>query len=324
MRSGKDIHFDAPVTEEFLHNIEEILIPQLCAHDPKLYCSKIFADVDSTALDKGHAVATGMSCGVDSFYTTSLYLNSKYNSMNLTHLYCGNYLYGNDNIIFERAAMAAKDIGLPLISTATNINEALRLPHLYTHFFKMMFGVLALRKLFKTYYYSTAHDFSHFDLKKSSTQDTAVFELLLLYVFSCSDFQLVTGGAKSERLEKTRAISNFPPARKHLNVCLDPHEKVNCGRCGKCRRTLLMLDYLGTLDSFQSVFNIENYLNDRLESFVYLSHQKDTPVMGGVYECFEISEPTLIQQANDIVAAARRGDKAARDRVNRSLNPALK
>ncbi len=324
MRSEKDIHFEAPITEEFLHNIEEVLIPQLCAHDHRLYRPQIFADTDSTVLENGGAVATGMSCGVDSFYTASLYLDSKYHSMNLTHLYCGNYLYGNDNVIFERAATVAQEIGLPLIRTATNINEALRLPHLYTHFFKMMFGVLALRKLFKTYYYSTAHDFSHFDLEKNSTQDTAVFELLLLYVFNCRDFQLATGGAKSERLEKTRAISDLAPARKYLNVCLNPHNKINCGRCGKCRRTLLMLDYLGKLANFRSVFNIDEYVADRFESFVYLSHQKDTPVLAGVYAGFEARELNLIRKADEIVAAAKEGDKIARARVNRCLNPSFK
>ncbi|MDH0115885.1 hypothetical protein N7379_15465 [Rhizobium pusense] len=324
MRSGKDLTFEAPITEEFLHNIEEVLIPHLCAHDPRLYETKIIADTDAAPLKNGGAIATGMSCGVDSFYTASLYYQSKYKAMNLTHLYCGNYLYGNDNLVFKRAQETADEMGLPLVRTATNINEELRLPHLYTHFFKIMFGVLALKKLFSTYYYSTAYDFSHFTLKDNSTNDTAALELLLLYVFTGSDLRIATGGAKSERLDKTRGIVDFPAARKFLNVCLDPHAEVNCGRCGKCRRTLLMLDYLGKLENFRGVFDLDEYQRTRLDSFIYLCSQKDTPIMSEVYHCFEVEEPALIRDATEIVEMAKLGNQEAKLRVNRSLNPAIK
>lgn len=297
MRTEKDIICEAPVSEQFLHNINEILIPQLCAHDSRLYKSTIIADSDSSILMCGNAVATGMSCGVDSFYTASLYINSKFPSMNLTHLYCGNYLYGNDGPIYERAELTANELELPLIRTATNINETLRLPHLYTHFYKTMFGVLALRKLFRTYYYSTAEDFSHFDLKDNSVRDTSKFELLLLYAFSCADFQVMTGGAKSERLEKTRGICTLSAAQNFLNVCLHPEKEKNCGRCGKCMRTLLMLDMLDSVEMFAAVFDIEDYQRNRLDSFIYLAEQKNSSMLSDVYKFFMQSEPELVKQA---------------------------
>jgi hypothetical protein len=274
MRSGKDIVCEAPVTEQFLHNLNEILIPQLCTHDSRLYRTQVIAAGDSSILLCGNAVATGMSCGVDSFYTASLYLDSKLKSMNLTHLYTGNYLYGNDSKIYQRAELAAEDLGLPLVRTSTNISEALNLPHLYTHFFKTMFGVLALRKLFRIYYYSTTEDFSYFNLKGNGTNDTAMIELLLLYTFSCSDFQVVTGGVKNERLEKTVAICKLPAAKNNLNFFLYPEVEKNCGKCAKCMRTLLMLDMLNSLDLFQTVFDIDEYHRTRLDSFVYLVQEK--------------------------------------------------
>ena len=301
IRTGKDIVCEAPVTEQFLHNLNEILIPQLCIHDERLYHTKIFADSDSSILICGNAVATGISCGVDSFYTVSLYMASNFKTMNLTHLYCGNYLYGNHGLIYERAKSASQDLNLPLIRTATNINEALNLPHLYTHFFKTMFGVLGLRKMFRIYYYSTAEDFSHFQLKDNSIRDTAETELLLLYVFTCTDFQLVTGGAKSERLEKTKAISEFAVAKKYLNVCLYPEKEINCGKCEKCRRTLLMLDMHNALDLFRNVFNIDDYHQDRLNSFVYLITQKNSIMLSEVYKHYLKAEPLLIKQAENIV-----------------------
>jgi hypothetical protein len=296
MRSGKDIICEAPVTEQFLHNLNEILIPQLCAHDPRLYRTQVIAAGDSSLLFSANAVATGMSCGVDSFYTVSLYLSSKFKSMNLTHLYTGNYLYGNESKVYERAELAAEDLGLPLVQTKTNISS-LRLPHLHTHFFKTMFGVLALRKLFRIYYYSSAADFSHFTLKGNATNDTAMIELLLLYAFSCSDFQVVTGGAKTERVEKTAAICSLPTAKKLLNVCLFPGNTQNCGKCGKCMRTLLMLDMLNSLDLFRAVFDIDEYRRARLENFVYLVQKKKSMMLAAVYKHFLRTEPLLMKQA---------------------------
>ena len=305
MRTKKDIVCELPVTEQFLHNLTEILIPQLCEHDARLHAVNIQARGESRALLRGNAVATGMSCGVDSLYTANLYLQSQFESMRLTHLYAGNYLYGNDNAIHRRAHMVAGELNLPLVTTATNINEELRLPHLYTHFFKTMFGVLAIRKMFRSYYYSSAEDISHFNIKGSGTSDTAIFELLLLYCFSCWDFQIIPGGVKSERLEKTRAIAGWIVAHKFLNVCLYPSDQINCGKCAKCMRTLLMLDMIGSLDAFTAVFDIEEYRRTRLESFVYLAQEKNSIMLSQVYLHFMDTEPALVREAEKSLEKAR-------------------
>ena len=304
MRSGKDIQCETPVSEQFLHNLNEILVPNLCAGDSRLYRSKIIAPTDSTSLIAGNAVATGMSCGVDSFYSTNFYLSSSYNSLTLTHLYCGNYLYGNEGPIFERAASAAYDLGLPLIQTATNISEFIRLPHLYIHFFKTMFGVLSLRKLFKTYFYSSAEDFVSFNLKNNSTSGTAGFELILLYTFSSPDFQVLSGGGGSTRLDKTKAISEFETAQKFLNVCLYPNNKKNCGKCGKCLRTLFMLDMIGALNSFNNVFDIDDYNKNRCEYFGYLIKQKNSKMLSSVYEYFLKNDANLMKEAEKLLLSS--------------------
>ncbi|MCJ2020527.1 hypothetical protein MKK84_24375 [Methylobacterium sp. E-065] len=302
MRSRKNVICKAPISEQFLHNLNEILIPQLCTHDSRLHQTQISANSDPAILFCGNAVATGMSCGVDSFYTVCLYKDSEYKSLKLTHLYTGNYLYGNAGPIYERAQSAAQDLGLSLICTGTNINEALDLPHLYTHFFKTLFGVLALRKLFRIYFYSTARDFGQFSLNQNSTNDTAKIELLLLQSFSCSDFQVITGGVKSERIEKTRAVCELEVAQKFLNVCLYPARETNCGKCAKCKRTLVTIDMMGKLDNFKAVFDIEQYLNNRLENFVYLTQQKDDVMLSEVYKHFCRTEPEIMREAQEITS----------------------
>lgn len=301
MRAGKDIVSNGAVTEHFAHNLKEILIPQLSAHDHRLYETKISATLESAALPSGDAVATGMSCGVDSLYTTYLYSSSEYKSINLTHLYCGNYIYGNDGPIYERAKLVSDKLNLPLVATKTNLNEVFSIPHVYTHFYKTMFGVLSLRKLFKSYLYSSAEDFSHFKITDNAIRDTAQFELLLLYSFSCPDFQVITGGGRSERLEKTAAICDFDVARDFLNVCLYPNNERNCGNCAKCMRTLLMIDMLGKLDEFSKVFDIENYIENRIESFVYLYKLRKSTMLSKVYDHFSKKEPQLLKEAEKIV-----------------------
>ncbi len=301
MRAGKDIESDAPVTEHFAHNLQEILIPQLSTHDHRLHETKISATLESYTLPSGSAISTGMSCGVDSLYTTHLYLNPKYDSIKLTHLYCGNYIYGNDGPIYERAKSVSDKLNLPLVATKTNVNEIFSLPHVYTHFYKTMFGVLSLKKLFNTYLYSSAEDFSHFTITDNAIRDTAQYELLLLYTFSTPDFQVITGGGRSERLEKTDAICDFDVAKEFLNVCLYPNKERNCGKCAKCMRTLLMIDMLDKLEDFSKVFDIKDYKENRIDSFVYLVKLKKSIMLSRVYDYFSKTEPRLIEDAEKIV-----------------------
>ena len=115
MRIGKNIICQAPITEQFLHNLNEILIPLLCKGDSKLFNSKIIANSDSSKLISENGIATAMSCGVDSLYSALMYLNSSFTSMNLTHLYVGNYLYGNKGAIYDRADSVAKNLNLKLL-----------------------------------------------------------------------------------------------------------------------------------------------------------------------------------------------------------------
>lgn len=305
IRARKDIVCEAPVTEQLLHNVREVLIPQLCLHDGRLYKTEVRARPDCSVLPSGGSVGTGMSCGVDSFYTVNKYTGGVYRSMELTHLYCGNYLYGNGGWVYERAQAAADELQLPLVATGTNVNEELKLPHLYSHFFKTMFGVLSLRKLFRTYFYSSADDFNSFNLTDNSVNDTARMDLLLLYVFSAGDFQVLSGGGESHRIDKTRSICSLSAARKFLNVCLYPNEESNCGKCGKCMRTLLMIDMVDALDLFGDSFNIDVYRKNRLEYFVFLVNQKETSMFSRVYKHFLEVEPQLVRKAENVVRERR-------------------
>jgi hypothetical protein len=193
MRMGHDISCRCPVTTILLHNIKDVLIPHLVSHDPRLHYTTIIADQDSGDLPCGAAIGAGMSCGIDSLYTAYRYHEDPVGDLKITHLYCGNYLHGNSSDVYSRAGLAANDLGLPLITTRTNINEALPMEHITVHFYKTFFGVIALRKLFRAYYYSTADSHGSFSLVNNSVSDTSNYELLLLYCLSSPEMVLLTG-----------------------------------------------------------------------------------------------------------------------------------
>jgi hypothetical protein len=72
-------------------------------------------------------------------------------------------------------------------------------------------------------------------------------------LFSSAALEVVHAEPGRTRLEKVRAIAEWPAALSVLEVCLH-HELpapgvVNCGRCEKCVRTMLALEAVGRLDA---------------------------------------------------------------------------
>lgn len=300
MRTGHDIVCEAPVSDQLLLNLSDTLIPHLVKYDQRMHRVTINASASSAELLKGHAVATGMSCGVDSMYSLYNYYQLRRDSLSLTHLYCGNYLYGNSGKTYDRAEAISRETSLPLIRTTTNINEELPMPHLQTHFFKMMFGILALRKFFKAYYYSSGEDFGCFSLGDNSLRDTAEYELLLLLAFNYPGMSLLSGGGALDRPDKTSLIADFSLAHNYLNVCLYPDKRINCGNCGncgKCMRTLVTLDMTGAIDKFSNVFDVNEYKIKRKDAFAYLVQNRKSPLLKKVFDYFSEREPSLMQEA---------------------------
>ena len=101
-----------------------------------------------------------------------------------------------------------------------------------------------------------------FTLIDHEHHDCSAYDLLLLDCLSSENLKIYPEGAAYERLDKMSHIIDFEPAQKYLEVCVQGVGK-NCGRCVKCARTLLMLDYLGALDKFCEVFDVEGYKKNR-------------------------------------------------------------
>lgn len=269
MRNGEDIICKAPITEMLLYNIERFLLPSVTKNTQNLYCPTIYADTIECIKDTAGAVGTGASCGIDSFHTIMNHLNSKFESMNLTHLCLNNvgaYNSAHDaesvrTAVIWRAQKAAEELNLKLLSTNSNFAEVFPQNHLLTNTYTSMFAVFCLQKLWKVYYYSSGSDFSHFSLKENDLHDTAYYDLLLLDCFSLPNIKLYSEGATKTRFEKIQQVSLFPLAKKYLHVCI--RKETNCGKCDKCKKTILVFDAIGKLNEFNHVFNTEEYYRER-------------------------------------------------------------
>ncbi|MBR3498075.1 MAG: hypothetical protein IKO05_03675 [Selenomonadaceae bacterium] len=233
MRHGHDIICEAPVTEELLYNIREILLPTLVRSDSRSYHTKIQADIAPPlkklpfAVGKLGAVGTGVSLGVDSAYTILKHFNSVYPNQNLTHLCIfqnGSAVTADPLInekIFEHAEAVAKEFNLPLLKVESNVKSFVKQKHVASHTYKDVLIMYAMQKLWRVYYYSGGYSFSDFSLKNNLYTATAHFEPFLLDCFSISNLRIVPSGSEGDRDDKINFIIDNPIVQKYLpSVCL--------------------------------------------------------------------------------------------------------
>lgn len=84
---------------------------------------------------------------------------------------------------------------------------------------------------------------------------------LLDHLWSSRTLDVIHDGGGTTRVDKTLAIAYDDVARQHLRVCWQNTGKYNCGKCGKCVRTMIALSLTGVLQEF-STFESEVSLDD--------------------------------------------------------------
>ena len=102
-------------------------------------------------------------------------------------------------------------------------------------------------------------------------KDLTTFEPIILDLLSNEEMNFRSSGAALDRMEKTRLISNYPPAYRYLDTCVASAEKranlskPNCSKCWKCARTMITLDLLQQLHNFSEVYDIDYYQTHKLD-----------------------------------------------------------
>lgn len=282
---GHDIISEAPISESVLYGLENILIPNLCFGDKNINNIKIIANTIKSPTSSG-AVGTGLSCGIDSFQAIKENSSTKFPGHKITHLCffnCGAF-YSDEKNFWKMQKLiknVAKQMNLPLIIGNSNIHKVIPGDYQITHSFYSLFCVLALRKLFSLYYYASTEAFIQFSAEHASIigNDSSRYDLMTFFAISDENLRLYSAGAGVKtRIEKTKQIMNDEIVQKNIDVCV-LHKENNCGKCIKCRRTMLQLWMLGTLDKFNNRFPVTYFYNNLKEYIKWMKKNKNKTIL---------------------------------------------
>lgn len=260
MENNYDLECEAPVSERLLYQLEEYLIPAISKNIKCYHNIRILAEASDIEFH-GNAVGTGLSCGVDSFYSILKNLEHGNSKLQLTHLCFFNAgatgMFGGEEartVYLERSKRfkkVSRELGCTYLACDSNMNEFLHQEHERTHIFRTLCIPLALQKLFSTYYFSSSYEYADF---KFSDFDPAYYEILILPNLSNQNVRFVEVGGETTRQGKVEFISKYDITYRELNVCISGIE--NCHDCRKCRRTMLNLYIAGKLDLYKKVFDV--------------------------------------------------------------------
>ena len=293
MITGSDIESEAPMSEKMVFHITRYLIPALCTDEKGYRRIKIIGPTTNQPYKNIGGVGTGMSCGVDSFYTLHEYTRedtpAKYRLTHLAYFNMGAIFYPNrterKNYTLkefydttdcmseekrENARQVAEQAGMPLVYVKSNLDsDYYRGAYGHTGVYRNCAMALSLQGLFSVYYNSSGGWPGYFDL--TLTEGSQHYEALLCTCLSTESLSFMLSDYAT-RAEKTITIADDKLAQKHLDVCFNFN---NCGKCSKCIRTLVTLDLIGKVDQFGEIFDIEDFKKHRDEAYFKILKTKD-------------------------------------------------
>lgn len=281
MVEGYDFKSDIPISEVLYHHLTKDFIPHITSmNKDKVHPVKLLVPVSNKRIDRrAEWVGTGVSCGIDSFSAIKEYSQESGNSYRLTHLLyfkigahhgrmypCPEEM---ENRIFrEELAIAdsfCKREGYKLVVVDSNVNQMANhfwgaMPFGNVAWFRNVGVMLVMQSYFSKYVFATSYaTFDDFNMDISDGLEHNLWWSMPL--LGSDDLEVIPAGSSMTRVEKTGFLSDFNPAYDNLMVCWAGH--INCGECDKCIRTLVALDFLGTLDRFEKSFDLKRYRKNR-------------------------------------------------------------
>lgn len=216
---------------------------------------------------------TGVSGGVDSFYTIFRKQNpevsSNYRLNSLVYFLEGDPQFYNKELSKDASEAISHRLNLPLIKTWTNLLSFVETPFEGFCTYFNLACVNSIKKEVKNYWTASGSTTKGFSVLY---EDSSGYEPLICSHLTTESLEVYSDDFYTNRLEKTKFISEFSIPREHLDVCFNrkhSHEK-NCSRCDKCIRTLFQLEALGTIDSFHEVFDLPHFKKHRKKYWGYL------------------------------------------------------
>lgn len=274
MERGVDLFIDAPIENEQLVKTNDYVCPLLAS----MFVGRRMVQVSASSVVERQSVArqsgslTGMSCGIDSFFTLSrslapdfpVYLRVKYL---VFHDVGASGQGGRDGSIFTdrfwRAEKVANQFNLPIIKVLSNLSKIYQTGFVPTHTLRNAAAAAVLQDIAGSYLYSSTFGYS--GIHGGATWDSATADPVILPNLSTRNFEMISSGAGLSRLDKTLMYMESPFCLDSLDICTSPNSGrfQNCGRCGKCGRFLLLAEARGELETYAPVFDLDRYWSSR-------------------------------------------------------------
>ncbi len=296
MVTGSDISFEAPMSKRLYDGLVFQLMPAL--EKAGFAPIRLLGPLTSEPVSCEGGVVTGMSAGVDSFYTLHCYEGPDApGGDRLTHLAyyeafyylsrCGQFpgepykVYEQEDlsnaVILRRAETVARHHHIPFVHMRTNIDrDFYRGGYIYMAMYRYLACSLALERLYRVYISSSSgHESGR--LEVSLFSPTQHYEDLLCDCLRTESFQYITSD-HALRPDKLRVVAEDSDFRRFASVCFNTDEEGrNCGECYGCWKTMIPLDMMGKLDGFGESFDLDRYHHDRRRIFEDLIRFSDIP-----------------------------------------------
>lgn len=268
MTKGEDIHVAGTISERLWYNVSGPYQRLLQHIIPSLRRVKIFPKEVRSQNQRASGVATGFSCGIDSYCVLADHHYSNASAgFKITHLLfnnVGSHGKGGERLFRERFALiepVAERIGLPLIKINSNVDTFYHkgLNFQQTHTPRNMSVPLLLQGGIGRYMYASGYSFT--DTFVGPSHEMAYSDTIALPLLSTEALDALSVGSEYTRVEKTLRVAEIPDSYSTLDVCV--RSAVNCSTCWKCMRTLLTLDIAGLIDRYSASFNLAAYKHRR-------------------------------------------------------------
>lgn len=232
----------------------------------------------------GTQSALMFSAGVDSFYTLKKLQSMKIEPSLFLNIHAGAHADNTGAWVrrIENITHVANALDLQVETVETNFHRVFPEPHIKCHTIRNLAAAAAVQGL-GTIYYSSAYKLTDLSYAKAKEHAIAYIDPVILRSFLPAGMEAVYVGADVNRIEKTRAISDFPMAFDHLDVCTNqPYQaereetqSLNCGGCKKCIRTQVELEVCDALHRFAKVFDIPKWRQRRAAAIEELAKSND-------------------------------------------------
>ena len=284
MHEDYDIICNHPVSSTLLFQIKQYYIPIISKNFSNMHHINIEAAETNALIYNAGGVGTGNSGGVDSTYTMLKYKETGINCQNLTHVLFTN-ISTNDTDenrvrnLFSRDLTlkneAAKSLGYVPINLFTNLFLFYKHPGIFNHFFAQQYcsAAFALAKLFKTYYFSSTWTVNEFSMNEKEIVSSARYDLFSLSTLTIPHLSFYSAGYEVTRTEKINYILHEGSfySKRFLQVCSIEQseggtytaEKLNCGYCNKCGRTIIRLYLDDLLDEYNDIFELKYFKRNK-------------------------------------------------------------